>query len=651
MRQLKLAVVAFSLAWGVVATQAAELVLVERGVSRAPIVLAEGDPASAANRQAAEDLADYIEKVGGARPDVLTGTPEPIPERAIWVGLHPQLKALLPDVDFSFEQREEILIAANTHHLAIVGRDRFVDGHQVEFGTANAVYTFIQDALDVRWFWPGPSGEDVIPRETLAFEPFVHRFAPPFWTRQVYRDQLTDSRLREWRRVHRILHDAFDMHASSHAFTTWRERFLETHPEYFALQPDGTRGTHPPPPSRNQKLCDSNPDVWAQWLADAEATLEARPTKSAIRAAPNDGPRSGICICENCLAWDHPDGPRYLYNWAGVNQEYVATTDRNIKFWNQLARLLKARFPDRDGLYVHGSAYGPYKSPPVAAVPDDNIIFTYTGHFPITNAEQREAEQAEWKAWSRVTSNLFFRPNLFWYSGGAFGMPGVSLRNTMEDFRFLAEHHCRGIIVDTTPQHWAAQGPQYYLMARMAWDPMLDGEAVMDEYYRRAFGPAASSIERYFALMEQAHEAIVNLPGWRSSMGLVFGGTLSEMLQSVYDGALLAQADELLGEAEARVADAPERFRQRVAMIRAGLDYAEALLESFEVMARGNESDGKDREAVRRAIALSAQREALANSHDGLVVNKTGWLLGRMAPFIGPPTDEHLQTAGAAEEN
>ncbi len=620
-------------------------------MSRAPIILTKGDPASAANWQAAEDLADYIEKVSGARPELLTEAPDPIPGRAIWIGLNPHLKALLPDVDFTFEQREEILIAASPYHLAIVGRDRFVDEHQIEFGTSNAVYTFVQDYLGVRWFWPGPSGEDVIRRDTLVFEPFEHRFAPPFWARQVYRDSLTDNRLREWRRFHRILHDSFDIHASSHAFTTWRERFLETHPEYFALQPDGTRGTFPPPPSRNQKLCESNPDVWAQWLADAEATLEARPTKAAIRAAPNDGPRSGICICENCLAWDNPGGPRFRYNWAEGSQEYVATTDRNIKFWNQLARLLKARFPDREGLYVQGGAYGPYKTPPVAAVPGDNIVFTYVGHFPITNAEAREAEQAEWRAWSEVTDNLFLRPNLFWYSGGAFGMPGVSLRNTMEDFRFLAEHHCRGIIIDTTPQHWAVQGPQYYLMARMAWDPMLDGDAVMDEYYRRAFGPAASSIERYFALMEQAHEDIVNQPGWRASMGLALGGTLSGMLQSVYDAAVLAQADELLSEAEAQVADAPQRFRQRVAMIRAGLDHAEALLESFAVMARVNASNGRDREAVRRAIALAEHRQALANSYDGLVVNKTAWLLGRMAPFMGPPTDEHLQAAGQAEED
>lgn len=629
----------------------AELVLVAEGVDRAPIILTEGDPASSANRQAADDLAEYIEKVSGARPAVLTALPDPFPETAIWVGLHPHLETLFPEVDVAFAQREEILIVANAHHLAMVGRDRFRDAHQVEFGTANAVYTFIQDHLDVRWFWPGELGEDVIPRQTLTFAPFVHRFAPPFWARQIYRDSLTDRRLGAWRRFHRILNDSFEMHAGTHAFTSWRERFLETHPEYFALQPDGTRGTHPPPPSRNQKLCDSNPDVWAQWLADAEATLDARPTKTALRAAPNDGSLSGICICENCLAWDHPEGPRYRYRWAGVSQEYVATTDRNITFWNQLARLLKARFPDRDDLYVHGGAYGPYKSPPVEAVPDANIVFTYVGHFPITNAEHREREQAEWQAWSRVTTNLFFRPNLFWYSGGAFGMPGVSLRNTLEDFRFLAEHHCRGLVIDTTPQHWAAQGPQYYLMARMAWDPYLDGEAVMAEYYQRAFGPAASAVERYFALMEQAHERVVNHPGWRASSGLAFGGTLYGMLPTVYDAALLAAADSLLGEAEARVVDAPQRHGQRVAMIRAGLEYAETLLALLGVMARVNESDGKDREAVRRAITLSAQREALANRHDGLVVNKTRHLLGRMAPFIGPPTDAHLHAAGLADEH
>ena len=61
-----------------------KLVLVEKGVSRAPIIVAEG--ASPETVRAAEELAGYIQKTSGARPDVIKGSPDPAPARAIWVG-------------------------------------------------------------------------------------------------------------------------------------------------------------------------------------------------------------------------------------------------------------------------------------------------------------------------------------------------------------------------------------------------------------------------------------------------------------------------------------------------------------------------------------------------------------------------------------
>lgn len=116
------------------------LVLVENGVSRAPIIVAEG--ASPETMRAAEELAGYIQKTSGARPKIIAGSPATVPARAIWVGFQPKLSALFPGVHFTFEKPEEILIVASEHHLAIVGRDRMVGGVQTEYGTANPGTTF-----------------------------------------------------------------------------------------------------------------------------------------------------------------------------------------------------------------------------------------------------------------------------------------------------------------------------------------------------------------------------------------------------------------------------------------------------------------------------------------------------------------------------
>src|SRR5690606_20640947 len=98
------------------------VLLVENGVSVAPIVVAGG--ARQLTVAAAEELADYIEKISGGRPTVIVGVPDTVPQRAVWVGYQPLVGELFPDIDFDFQRPEEVLIAASGNHVVIAGRDR-----------------------------------------------------------------------------------------------------------------------------------------------------------------------------------------------------------------------------------------------------------------------------------------------------------------------------------------------------------------------------------------------------------------------------------------------------------------------------------------------------------------------------------------------
>ena len=173
---------------------AAEFVLVDPTAKPAPIVVHENAPPF--TREAAGVLADYVEKISGLRPELIESTPESTPKRAIWIGVQPAVSKLFPKTDFHFQHHEEILIAANANHLVIAGRDRWhpdhlvvkgkretVNGVQREYGTANAVYTFIHDHLGVRWLWPGELGEDFKRRQTIRFAPFEFRYHPPLRAR------------------------------------------------------------------------------------------------------------------------------------------------------------------------------------------------------------------------------------------------------------------------------------------------------------------------------------------------------------------------------------------------------------------------------------------------------------------------------------
>ncbi len=62
----------------------AEMLLVNKGVSPVPIIVAADAPL--ATTRAVEKLAESIEKISGAKPEILVGTPDPMPDSAIWVG-------------------------------------------------------------------------------------------------------------------------------------------------------------------------------------------------------------------------------------------------------------------------------------------------------------------------------------------------------------------------------------------------------------------------------------------------------------------------------------------------------------------------------------------------------------------------------------
>ena len=56
----------------------------QTGVAPPPLVLYNGAPPK--TREAAVELADYIEKISGTRPELIEKTPQLHPERAIWIG-------------------------------------------------------------------------------------------------------------------------------------------------------------------------------------------------------------------------------------------------------------------------------------------------------------------------------------------------------------------------------------------------------------------------------------------------------------------------------------------------------------------------------------------------------------------------------------
>ena len=603
---------------------AAGLVLVAQDTPPAPIIVFKDAPPR--TRDAAVTLAEYIEKISGQKPAVLDGEPTPLPERAIWIGVQPVLKTLFPKTDFEFKHPEETLILADEKHLVLAGRDRWNPAHmeakgrlamktgiQQEYGTANAVYTFIQNQLHVRWLWPAE--EDVITSERITIAPMEQRYHPQIRARggMIVRTSLGDTSEGPeefWARFQRLQLDSMDI-TGGHGFGDWWEKYGATHPEYFAAAPDGTRVAMKPRVS-NTKLCASNPKVWQQWLEDTAAQVEANPLLRIINVSPNDGYTSGHCTCANCLAWDHPDGEKMEWSFNGkMKFQGVSQTDRDVRFANTLARMLKQRFPDRE-LFVQLNAYGFARNPPIAVKPDDNVIISSVANFHMRSPAAREHFMTKHAGWAKVTKHLMWRPNLGSQAGLSWGMPDVVFTQAGEDFRFAAETHCMGLYFDLFWLHWANQGPHHYALAHLAWNPQIDVEALMNDYYQRGFGPAAADVKAYWKFLERTR---IEFVAEEVSTLRAFD------LPKKYTPEVFAQAQAHLDAAAKKITNADAKYRRRLDFTQYGLDYAKLVADTRRWMIQFEASKLTDATARAKVEANWVQIEALKKRAPAHAIN------------------------------
>lgn len=500
--------------------------LVEKGEARAVIVLPE-KPAPAVER-AARILRDHIKEVSGADLPILTEdkvTGPPAADR-VWV--------LVGEGKFTAKEGLSgkglgpggIALSAKGHVVALFGAGAPSDPD----GTRYAVTTFLEDKLGVRYLWPGELGKVVPRRQTITVEDFEHRFTPKLGQRRVrsmgYHDRVqvgldnlgftkaeyergyaeankTTAESPDWFAWHR-LGGTLNLN-SGHAFGHLWGKYGKDHPDWFALQPDGTRDQSKSPD--RARLCVSNRELIEAIAKEKIEELTRNPGVLGVSIAPNDGGRTTFCTCPKCEALDSPKGRKVmLWDFTKKDRrdfEHVALTDRMVWFWNAVAERVAKAHPDK---LLVVDAYSVYAPPPAERTLHPNLVVRFAPLGYHSDAYRQESLK-DWDAWSKAAKKIFFRPNLM-LLGRRDGMPLVYAHKFGADFRYLANHSMLGTDFDACCHHWATQGLNYYVVARLHWDPEQDADAIVEDYCRAGFGPAAKSVRRYFDKLEKLTDTV-----------------------------------------------------------------------------------------------------------------------------------------------
>ncbi len=540
------------------------------------------------------------------------------------------------------------------------------------WGTLYAVTVFLEDHIGCRYLWPGMAtgGQDqfagtardqppvgarlrtnrtfafssgkVIPRRpTITVGEIHHRYTPPIVQRRIrslgYSDRLQVgldrlgftkddyARLREeamrvsvadpgWFQWHR-LGGTMNLR-SGHAFGHYWEKHGPKHPEWFAMQPNGSRDQTLA--GNRARLCISNLELIEQIARDKIAELSADPGRTSVSLAPNDGGRLTFCMCDKCKQLDPPGGRTIglLYDDASGERpqrryfDYVSLTDRMAWFYNRIAERVTKVYPD--ALLV-ADAYSVYSAPPVREKLHRNIVIRFVPMTYLSDEGRRQALR-DWDAWSQAAARIYFRPN-FLNGARREGTLLVFAHKMADDLRYLGSSGLVGTDFDSCLHNWSTHGLNYYLLAKLLWDPEQDVDRLIDDYCRAGFGPAAGPVREYFTRIERLTDQIAATTDPGSLRGVD--------VTVPYTAEIISELGGLLDQAEKSAAE-DEIILARIAFLRRGLDFTDLQAQAYRFL---RQEGDVDREAAHRLLDRKywLMRDIFEKSHLAVNVAYVAW--------------------------
>ena len=467
-----------------------------------------------------------------------------------------------------------------------------------ESGSFNAVCEFLR-RLGVRWYMSGENGE-IVPRITDIPLPTVDETVrPAFGLRCMHpmgdtfgslnRDDLLWTLRLGLNAQCRALGPAM-YHSHGLDAVLSRAEMRAAHPEYYAMAADGTRKTNV------NHACLTSDGLVAEAARYARAVFDVYGAPS-VSVMPEDG--FFFCRCEGCKGKDTPERGR-----AGEHSDYVWA------FVDRVAREVIKTHPDRT---ISCAAYGTYTLPPAKIAklsPNVQVVIVHGRGWQFPKPVERGLTLSLldlWKEWRDRTDRPIMDYEHYPLTNRGYEMPLFYFPHAIA--AGLRAH--RGISpgefveVGWGPAQVRGHGlhsPEFahlnvYVTSRLYWNPDLDLDALLDEYYRLFYGPAAAEMRLFIEYCEANWpEMSKDAVRIQKAQGLYAAARKKAEPGSVYERRLAPLAEYM----------APmEALRKRLARGREGTPTGRGLARP----GAGITADGRLDEAVWKAAPAIALRQ------------------------------------------
>lgn len=568
-----------------------------------------------------------------------------------------------------------ILIRTVGNALVLLGPDDRTPSDP--WGSRYAVTTFLEDELGCCYLWPGQSGKVIPKRITITVGALNVHFTPLLkqrkirWSGYSSRIQQGLDRLRYSKKDFLLARDkAATIESASPDWMDWHrmggtlglrtgdgtilsaeawKRFLKEHPDWFAMQADGSR--YFDPNWERPRLCLSNPALIEAIVQEKLKELQHNPGRTSTSLIVNDGgSKAGFCLCDACKAMDPPEGrPKRIWTYDHASGRtrrfmYVSLTDRMLAFYNAIAGKVSQVYPN---VLFSGQAYSVYSAPPLREKLHPNIVIRFV-HSPgfYTSDEFRAQGMADWDAWAKAAKMIYYRPNsLLW--GRFEGITGVFVHKLAEDFRHIAHNKCVGTDFDSCMHHWATQGLNYYVLAKLHWNPDLNVDDVIDDYCQSGFGPAAGPIKSYFMRIEQLTDEVAAITQEQRN------GAKPDVTEP-YTQQVISELRQLIDDAD-KAAQSDVQVRRRISFLCVGLDFTNIQAKIYRFLRRDTEKRLSADELAQARHLLDEKwlmmHRIFQDEHFAVNVSTMCW--GEWGRFrrLGweGPSQETIKTAGLAK--
>jgi hypothetical protein len=553
------------------------------------VVAADALPAE---KTAARELADHLEKVTGAtfplRPTATDGEP------AILVGTSPQARALLPDVKWDALGHDGIVVRTHGNQLVLAGGQ--------PRGTLYAVYTFLEDHVGVRWW---TSTESFIPKKpTLDVGDLSTVYAPKLVYRETFNeDVLNQKHVHAARMKVNGQHNAIPEDWGGHyTLLGWCHTSYDLLPpaQYFAEHPDwySFKGGKRDP--NGGQLCWTNAAMQKELTRRALQKIRKNPSAGIISISQNDW--IGNCECDQCKAIDRAEGSPAASLITGVNA---------------VAAGIAKEYPD---FLVETLAYQYTRHAPKTLKPAPNVLVRLCSiECDFTKPLESESNKAfadDLRNWSAVSTNLFVWNYVTNFAN--YLQPHPNLTPLAADVRFFTANKVVGLF-EQGDAYNAGVGDllplRCWLLAHLMWDPTRDQDKLIDEFLNGYYGAAGPYLRQYVDL--------VNSVGKDPAVHLgCYVGDARFM-----NDAMLAQSDALFAKA-ADAVKGDETLSRRVRCQRLILDHVHLQRFPFQKRVAALRQSTGSEEAAAEAVAREykaaasefcdlAHRHGVANVSEG----------------------------------